>query len=369
MLFVALVSAFLKPVDEKGLPMYRLLIFVPVSLVLYLLHVPPLWVFLTSGLALIPLAGLLGEATESLAASRGPLIGGLLNATFGNATEIVITLVALQHNELTVVRASLIGSIIGNVLLVLGFSALLGGFRQNLLTFSSEVAQAHITSMSLAVIALLTPALLVQSAHLPEKNLQAAALMPLSLWVSAVLLVLYGAGLFFALRTHRHLFPTGETQEKPKWSATKASFILFASTVVVALESELLIGLLEPALHILHFNRMFAGLILLPILGNAAEHSTAITMALRNQMAVSLDIVASSSIQIAMFVTPVAVFSSLIWNHPLTILFTASELVALTMAILIAIRIVSDGQTHWLEGAQLLGVYTILAITFYFVGG
>lgn len=345
-----------------------LLLFVPLSLLLYVLKVPGLWVFLAAAIAIVPLAGVMGTATEALAASRGPLLGGLLNATFGNATELVITLVALQHNELAVVRASLIGSIIGNVLLVLGFSALLGGLKKKTLSFNVEVAQTHVTSMSLAVIALLIPALLVQSAHPPSQQEQAFSFMPLSLWVAGVLMALYAAGLLFALRTHRHLFPTGETDEVPAWPPAKAALFLFLSAVAVTVESELLIGTLEPALRGLHLNRLFAGLILLPIVGNAAEHSSAITMALSDRMDVSLEIIASSSIQIAMFVTPIAVFASLLWHHPLTILFTASELIALTVAILIAIRVVSDGQTHWLEGAQLLGVYAILAITFYFVG-
>lgn len=350
-------------------------LFIPFSIFLWKIHASPALVFITTGIAIVPLTKLLSSATIILAEARGAVVGGLMNATFGNATELIITLVALQRNELQVVRASLIGSIIGNVLLVLGLSAFIGGLRHRLLQFSAEGAHAHVTMMGLSVIALLTPALLARV------SLHSAALevgkggMGLSIGVACILLLLYGGGLLFSMHTHQSLFLLNDSEQRETPAATlsskdicRAILILAGVTVGVAIESEILVGSIGPMVVQLHLSRLFVGLILLPIIGNATEHSVAVLMAMRNRMDVSLNIAVSSSNQIAMFVAPIAVFFSLVVGHPLTILFSNSELIALAAAVVIAMLVVGDGKSHWLEGLQLLGVYAILALTFYYIG-
>jgi Ca2+:H+ antiporter len=347
-----------------------LLIFVPISIVAHYLNVPSAWMFALSSLAIVPLAGLLGAATEDLAKRWGAAVGGLLNATFGNATEMIIALIALQRGELQVVRASLIGSIIGNVLLVLGLSALLGGIKQKILTFNQDVAQSHSVMMALAATALLVPALFVRSVP----GLNAATADPriehLSLGVAAVLMVLYIGSLIFALYTHESLFRgTEECAEAPEWKQSTALMTLLGATLLIALESEYLVGSIGTVVQQWGLSKLFVGIIIVPIVGNAAEHSTAVMMAMRNKMDISLNIALSSSTQIAMFVAPVCIFASLALGHPLTILFSNFELIALAAAILTAVLITMDGKSHWLEGAQLLAAYGIIGLAFYFVTG
>lgn len=344
-----------------------LLIAVPISIVMSLMHAAPLWIFLVSGLAIVPLAGLLSTATEEYAKCKGPAIGGLLNASFGNATELIICFIALFKGETEIVKASLIGSILGNILLVLGLSILVGGVRFKIQKFNVDVAQSHATMLALAVISLLVPALAVRSIHtpvaLPPENIEY-----LSIGVAVVQIVIYVGGLLFALYTHEQLFRSSDEEENepPKWSSGRAILVLLLATIAIAYESELLVGSLESVVHTLHLSKSFMGIIVIPIIGNAAEHSTAVMMALRNKMDISLNIAVSSSTQIAMFVAPLLIFVGLFVGHPITILFTNLELVSVSVAVLIAVLISLDGKSHWLEGAQLLAVYVIIGLAFFF---
>ncbi len=348
--------------------MMAMLIFVPISIALHFMHAPAGWVFAMAALAIVPLAGFMGTATEELAKCLGPGIGGLLNATFGNATELIIAIVAVQSGQIAVVKASLIGSVIGNVLLVLGASVLVGGLKHKMQLFNKDVAQSHATMLALAVVALLVPALFVRERGLAETAAD-PHISALSMGVAGVLMALYVGSLVFSLRTHENLFRGGEEEEgePPVWSRSKAMLVLVVCTVFVAIESEFLVHSIEPVIAQWHIGKLFLGVILLPIIGNAAEHSTAVLMAAKNKMDISLNIAISSSTQIAMFVAPLIIFLSPFLGHPVTILFSNYELIAITVAAAIAVLISMDGKSHWLEGAQLLAVYVIVGLAFYYV--
>jgi len=350
--------------------MLAMLIFVPISIALHFMHVAEGWIFLTASLAIVPLAGFMGTATEELAKCLGPGIGGLLNATFGNATELIICIVAVQSGQIEVVKASMIGSIIGNVLLVLGLSVLLGGVKHKMQIFNKDVAQSHATMLALAVVGLLVPALFVRAKGITETAAD-PHISALSMGVAGVMMVLYVGSLVFSLRTHENLFRGGEEEghDPPEWSRKKAMIVLLVATIFVALESELLVHSIEPVLAQWHIGKLFLGVILLPIIGNAAEHSTAVMMAMKNKMDISFNIAISSSTQIAMFVIPLIIFVSPLLGHPVTILFSNYELISITSAAGIGVLISMDGKSHWLEGAQLLAVYVIVGLAFYFITG
>ncbi len=345
-----------------------MLIFLPISIGLHFAHISPVWTFVLACLSILPLAGLMGTATEELAKYRGPAVGGLLNATFGNATELIIGVVAVQRNELQIVKASLIGSVIGNVLLVMGLSTLLGGIKHKMQTFNADAAQSHASMMSMAVISLLVPALFVRTVPGLSETSANPSIEALSLGVATVLIVLYIGSLVFSLRTHESLFRSEEEcAEKPEWKQSAALATLIVATILIAIESELLVGSIEPTVQQWGLSKLFVGIIIVPIIGNAAEHSTAVLMALRNKMDISMNIAVSSSTQVAMFVAPVLIFISLLMHHPMTILFSNFELISLTAAVVIAVLISMDGKSHWLEGAQLLAAYIIVALAFYYV--
>ena len=349
--------------------MLGMLIFVPISIALNFMHLSAGWVFVASALAIVPLAGFMGKATEELAKCLGPAIGGLLTATFGNATELIICIVAVHNGQIAVVKASLIGSIIGNVLLVLGLSVLVGGLKHKMQIFNKDVAQSHATMLALAVVALLVPALFVRAKGISE-TASDPNISALSMGVAGVLVVLYIGSLVFSLVTHENLFRGGEEEEhpeSPEWSRGKAMTILLACTGMVAIESELLVHSIEPVLTQWHMGKLFLGVILLPIIGNAAEHSTAVMMAAKNKMDMALNIAISSSTQIAMFVAPLIIFISPFFGHPVTILFSNYELIAISSAAAIGVLISMDGKSHWLEGAQLLAVYVIVGLAFYYI--
>ncbi|MCW3100969.1 MAG: calcium/proton exchanger Cax [Chthonomonadaceae bacterium] len=348
--------------------MLAMLIFVPISFILHFMHMAEGWVFLASSLAIVPLAGFMGTATEELAKCLGPGIGGLLNATFGNATELIICIVAVQSGQIAVVKASMIGSIIGNVLLVLGLSVLVGGVKHKMQIFNKDVAQSHATMLALAVIGLLVPALFVRESGITE-TASNPHITALSMGVAGVLMVLYVGSLVFSLRTHENLFRGGEEEghDPPEWSRVKAMTVLLVCTIFVAIESELLVHSIEPVIAQWHIGKIFLGVILLPIIGNAAEHSTAVMMAAKNKMDISFNIAISSSTQIAMFVIPLIIFVSPLMGHPVTILFSNYELIAISSATAIGVLISMDGKSHWLEGAQLLAVYVIVGLAFYFI--
>jgi Ca2+:H+ antiporter len=340
-----------------------LLVLVPVSIVLEVAGGNELLVFLSSAGAILPLAGLIGRSTEQLARHTGPRIGGLVNATFGNVTELVIAIFLILDDEIDIVKASLTGSILGNLLLVLGLSFLLGGLKHEEQTYNARSASIHATSLVLAVMALLMPALfaLSQSGETPLQR------EVVSGTVAAVLIALYVAALAFTLVTHEHMFRTPAPEEHPSWSRGKAVGILLISTAVVALEAEFLVSSLEPALEDLGLSKLFVGLIVIPIIGNAAEHSSAIMFALRDKVDVTLEIAIGSSTQIALFVAPALVFISLLVGHPMDFVFSTFEVAAVAISTVLVFMISIDGRSNWLEGAQLTGAYVIMAISFYFV--
>ncbi len=347
-------------------------VLIPISLAMHVLGAAPGWSFVTAALAIIPPAWIMGVATEELAKRLGPSLGGLLNATFGNAAELIITLVAVRAGELDVVRASLVGSIVGNILLVLGLSVFLGGLKYKTQRFNEDAAGVHTVMMTLAVIALLTPSLFVYAAPGTVISADNPRVEGLSLGVSGMLILLYLSSLLFSLRTHQDYFRGAEEdheEEPPHWSKAKALTVLGIATVIIAVESEVMVHHLSGAVASWGLSKMFVGVILIPIVGNAAEHATAVVMALKNKMDISLNIAVSSSTQIAFFVAPVIVFVSLPLGHAMPFIFNTFELVAVAFAALIASLIARDGRCHWLEGAQLLIVYVILAMAFYYIPG
>jgi len=339
-----------------------LLVLVPVSVVLQLAGGNELLIFLTSAGAILPLAGLIGRSTDQLALHTGPRIGGLVNATFGNVTELVIAFFLILDDQVDIVKASLTGSIIGNLLLVLGLSFLLGGLKHEEQTYNARAATIHATSLVLAVTGLLMPALFALGGR--ESFAQREVV---SGTVAAVLMILYAAALLFTLVTHEHLFRTPSPEEHPEWSRRKAVGMLLVATALVALEAEFLVSSLEPALEDLGLSEFFVGLIVIPIIGNAAEHSSAIMFALRNKVDVTLEIAIGSSTQIALFVAPALVFISLFVGHPMDFVFSTFEVAAVALSTVLVFMISSDGRSNWLEGAQLTGAYAIMAISFFFV--
>jgi Ca2+:H+ antiporter len=339
-----------------------LLVVVPVAVVLELIHAAPLSIFVTSALAILPLAGLIGHATEDLAARTGPQIGGLLNATFGNVTELVIAFFLILEGELEVVKASITGSIIGNVLLVLGLSFLAGGWQRVEQRFSRASAGLHAASLVIAVTALLLPALFSFTPEASEFRTEAV-----SVGVSVILITVYLLALLFTLKTHRSLFRSDLAHEQPKWSMGRALGTLSGATVFVALMSEFLVGALEPTVESIGASKLFVGLIVVPIIGNAAEHSSAIILATRNKMDVSIEIAIGSSTQIALFIAPALVFASLIVGEPMNLIFTGIEIAAVAFSAAILGFIVLDGRSNWFEGAQLLAAYAIMAVSFFFL--
>ena len=354
-----------------------LLIFVPVAIGLeFLMPQSHTLIFVIACLAIIPLAGWLGHATEELARHTGEGVGGLLNATFGNAAELIIALMALQKGLYPVVKASLTGSIIGNVLLVFGASVLAGGIKYKRQRFNVTGARAQSTLLTLAAIALVMPA----GFHAAAGAKGLGSEDNLSLAIAFVLLAAYAAHLVFSLITHKQLFEgEGGTQDGARggapaaaheagWSVKKSALVLAGSTAAIAWVSEILVGSVEAAAESLGMTRVFLGVIVVAIVGNAAEHSTAVLMALKNRMEISLGIAIGSSLQIALFIAPMLVIAShFIGPRPMDLVFTPAEVLAVFVAVLITGQIASDGESNWLEGAQLLAVYVILAMVFFYL--
>jgi Ca2+:H+ antiporter len=347
-------------------PIYFLLVFLPVAIVAELLHWPPLVIFAASALAVVPLAGLLGEATEVLAEKIGPRFGGLLNATLGNAAELIITIIAIRAGQLELVKASLIGSVLGNILLVLGFSILLGGLKNGVQRFNRDNAGMDATLLILAVIAISVPSIF--NAAIEPDTLKVEEL---SLTTAAVMLGIYVLSIVYMLRSKAPEKEDGPgvkpTHTGHRWSPRVALGVLTASVVGIAVMSEFLVGSIEPVTESLGLTPFFVGIIIIPLIGNVAEHLVAVQVALKNQMDLSLSIATGSSLQIALFVAPVLVFLSLPLGNPLTLEFNNFELIALTASGVIAAFISVDGRSNWLEGAMLLAVYLILGLAFFFL--
>ena len=370
----------------RGLPLsFRpsldwLLVFVPIA---FALRYVPGWqhataLFFVSALAIVPLAGWMGNATEQLSHRLGQGIGGLLNASFGNAAELIIALMALRAGLIDVVKASITGSIIGNLLLVLGASVLAGGLRHRQQRFNQTAARASCTALILAAAALVIPTVFHQAANRQPGGWTLLAEQHLSLAIAAVLIATYAALLFFSLGTHRQLYTGGagdsaasdpaDVGHRP-WTLRRAIGVLLVATIAVAWVSEFLVGAIEAARETLRVSETFVGVIIVAVVGNAAEHSTAVTMALKNKMDLALGIAIGSSLQIALFVAPALVFCSYGFSRQLNLEFTIPEIVAVVMATFVAAQISGDGESNWLEGAQLLALYAILALLFFFLPG
>lgn len=356
-------------------PLYWLLAALPVAVALRWSHGGDLWIFLASAAAIIPLAGLMGRATESLAETLGSGIGGLLNATFGNAAELIIALIALVNGPAMypLVKASITGSIIGNILLVLGLSFLAGGLKYARQEFNRTAASMGATLLALATIGLVVPTLyfyvFTRGARPGPEEL--ANIEFLSEEIAVILAGIYVLSLVFTLWTHQHLFagPEEEVQKQhlPEWSRTTSLAILLSATAAVAWMSEMLVGSVEHAAEALGMNQVFVGVIVVATIGNAAEHSTAVLMAMKNKMDLSVHIAVGSGIQIALFVAPALVFASMLMGHaqPLDLHFTTMEMITVILAVGVLALVAQDGETHWMEGVMLLGVYVILALAFY----
>ena len=350
--------------------LYGMLVFVPISFWLGLTHASPSAVFIVSCLAILPLAGLMGEATEHLAHHAGPGVGGLLNATFGNAAELIIGFMALRAGETEIVKASLTGSILGNMLMVLGVAMLLGGWRFKELRFNQMAAETGSGMMLLAVVALIIPTIYASvTQHRHPEHIES-----LSVDISWVLVFSYLASLVFQFRTHQAWFDpveagaAGQDGEHGKpWSIARSTIVLLAAAALVGVVSEFLVHAVDEAGRALGLGKVFMGVVLVAVVGNAAEHSTAVVVALKQKMDLAFGIAMGSSMQIALFVAPVLVIAGDWMGRPMGLEFTLLEVSAVMLSVLAVAHLVQDGRTNWFEGLQLLAIYTILAMAFYFI--
>ncbi|HMK41617.1 MAG TPA: calcium/proton exchanger [Methyloceanibacter sp.] len=343
-----------------------LLVFFPIAIALeFLAPERPLLIFIASSLAILPLAGWMGRATEQLADRMGEGVGGLLNATFGNAAELIIALAALHAGLQDVVKASIAGSIVGNVLLVLGGAMLAGGLGRSEQHFNAAGARAQATMLLLAAIALVLPA-----AFQVAENTSAQSLIRLSVSISIVLLVVYALYLVFALVTHSALF-TGAYHEEEKGTGVpvgRSAAVLAGATAGIVWMSEILVGAIEPTAHEFGLSNVFVGVFVVAILGNAAEHATAITAALKDRMDLALSIAIGSSIQVALFVAPVLVLASLfVGPAPMDLAFPAGLVLMVLLSAVIMSQVAEDGRSDWLKGVQLLAVYLVFGLAFFFL--
>jgi Ca2+:H+ antiporter len=323
-------------------------------------------------LGMIPLAALMGRATESLAESVGEGLGGLLNATFGNACELIIAFAAMRAGFYDIVKASITGSIIGNILLVLGASMLAGGMKYQVQTFNRTAATASATSLALAAISLTVPAVFDSWARANQSTRMIQNEDELALGIAAVLFVVYLLGLLFSLKTHKEHY-TGNSSGEPaaessgRWRTGTCLAVLAVATMLVAYLSEVLVHRVAHVAETLHIGRIFIGLVVVAIIGNAAEHSTAIFVARKNKMDLAMGIALGSGAQIALFVAPLLVFLSHFFGpHPMDLNFTPFEVLSVVVSVIILSFVATDGECNWLEGVQLLATYAILATAFYF---
>lgn len=345
-------------------PLAVLLVALPLAILAELLHWGPLWIFILSAIGLIPMAGYIGKATEALAFYTGPRIGGLLNATLGNAAELIITLVAINAGLLDLVKASITGSIVGNLLLVMGLSMVVGGVKNGTQIFDRRHASNNAILLILAILALVIPSFFSGSIG-DERSIGVEAL---SLGVAVVMMVLYALGILYSLKAQRSPIThetTVEPHHKPAMSVKQSLLLLAAATLGVVLLSEMLVGEIEHITENLGLSEFFLGIILVPIIGNVAEHLVAVQVAHRNQMELSVEIAVSSSLQIALFVAPLLVFLSLAMGNPLTLIFNPFELIALGAGVIISAFVSLDGESNWLEGAALVAIYMMLGLSFF----
>lgn len=346
--------------------LYILLLLVPVAVAAELLHWSPTLVFLFSALAILPLSAVLGHATEELAGHTGPTIGGLLNATMGNLAELIIAALALRAGLLDLVKASITGSILGNLLLVLGASLFAGGLKHRTQRFNPHLAGMSVALLIIAVMGLVVPAVF----HAAHPDPLRVATVRMSEWVSAFLLIGYGLSLLYSMGTHRAVFGEGGDiavgEKQPDWSLTKSIVVLVAAAGVIGVLSEFLVGATEATVANLGLSEIFVGLVVIPIIGNAAEHSSAVLMAMKNRMDLAVTIAVGSSNQVALLIAPILVFLGVAFGQPMDLAFTMMEVVAVALAVAVASSLVRDAETNWLEGAFLLIAYAILAVAFFF---
>ena len=341
-----------------------MLIFIPISFIAKFMNASGSIMFILSCLSIVPLAGLMGEGTEEISFYSGPKIGGFLNGTFGNATELIISFFALKQGLFDIVKSSIAGAVIGNVLLVVGASMLAGGLKFKTQKFNEKVSEVTSSMLLFAVLGLCIPALFT---HTVDPALLNTRYEGLSVFVAVVMIIIYILSLVFSFSTHKDIYNTEASKEgSAKWTLKKAILILVVVTILIAIESEFLVNGVESITESLGWSEFFVGIILIPIIGNAAEHTTAIIMARKDQMDVALEIALGSSLQIILFVAPILIFISLFFK-PMSIVFNEFELVALIASVVIANKVSHDGECNWLEGVQLLAVYLIISASFFII--
>lgn len=363
---------------SKSSILYLLLIFAPISLFLDQFDSNATLIFIVSILALIPLAKLIGDSTEHLASHYGSTVGSLLNVTFGNAAEIIIGIIAISAGLIDLVKASIIGAILGNIMLIFGLSMIVGGFRHKEQSFNRENAGLQSSMIFLSIIGLAIPTLLAITTFQPQSVNGEAKIQLLSDSLAIILLGVYMAGIIFTFVTHRYLFTSTEYSNEndntlsslslKHWSKKKSFLILGLSMLGVVVVSEVLVGSVEETGEKLGFGEMFVGAIIVGIVGNAAEHSSAILLARKGKIDLSIGIAAGSGTQIALFVVPILVFAGIALGQPFTLEFTIYELVTLFLDAIILNLIAHDGKSNWFEGVMLTAVYIIIALGFYFLG-
>jgi Ca2+:H+ antiporter len=354
---------------KKGIVLLWMLAFIPLAIVAEWLQFNPVLVFIASGLAIIPLAAWIANSTEGIAEVVGPSLGGLLNATFGNATELIVSIVALRAGLVDVVKASISGTIIANLLLALGLAMLLGGIRFKEQSFQPTVARINASSLNLAVVVLLTPTAI----HLTSNGLQESTLNNFSIVLSILLLVFYGLMLFFSMKTHSHIYQIAdaEIQHVIDPAAARSTLwrqlcILLIATIALVFVSEILVSSLQKAISTLGLTPLFTGVILIPIFGGAVEYITAVTFSMKGKMDLAVAVAMGSSLQIAMFAAPLLVLIGQLIGQPMSLEFNSFEVLAVAIAVLITNSISSDGQSNWLEGAMLLVTYAVVGTAFFF---
>lgn len=354
--------------SKKDLVLLCLLVFIPIALIAEWLGLNPVFVFITSGLAIVPLAARIAHATEGIADVIGPTFGGLLNSTFGNATELIVSIVALRAGLVEVVKASITGTIIANLLLALGLAILVGGLRYKEQSFQPTVARINASSLNLALVVLLTPAAI----HLTSDGLKESTLNNFSLVLAVLLLLFYGLMLLFSMKTHSHIYHIADSEIEHAFDSQDRSRlwkkvgVLLLCTIVLVFVSEVLVSSLEKAISTLGFTDLFTGVILIPIFGGAVEYITASTFAIKNKMDLAVAVAMGSSLQIAMFAAPVLVIIGRFLGQPMNLEFNTFEVVAVAIAVLLTNSISTDGKSNWLEGAMLLVTYAAVGAAFYF---
>jgi Ca2+:H+ antiporter len=346
--------------------MLWLLALIPAAIAADWFGASPVTVFAVSALAIIPLSALLGDATEELAGHAGPLVGGVLNASLGNLAELIIGVLAIRAGMLDLVKASITGSILGNLLLVLGAAQLGGGLKFRTQRFSRQLAGLNTSLLVIAVVGLVVPALF----HLAHPDPSNRLTLKMSEFVAALLVIGYALSLLYSMGTHRSVFASGGDvaggEQPPRWSIRRTAIVLVAVSAGLAWMSELLVGATRGAVAATGLSEFFVGIVVVPIIGNAAEHSSAVLMAMRNRMDLAIGIALGSTVQVALLVAPLLVFTGLMFGQPMDLAFSVFEVASVALAVWIASVIVQDGESNWLEGAFLLLVYAILGVAFYF---